>query len=67
VLVLIIDVSALSAKHLLRLVERLVGCAHCLIKGDASWGSEERVPMDDLGLLHNVITNNCRGEGRTNR
>jgi hypothetical protein len=63
--VLGVDVIALSTKHLLRLVERPVGCSHYLIKGDIPWVYEKEVPTDDLRPLQDVITINHRGRGCT--
>jgi hypothetical protein len=59
-----VDIIALLAKHLLHLVERLVGCPHCLVKGDIPWGSKKGVPIDDL-MLHDVVMSNSQGRGCT--
>jgi hypothetical protein len=58
-----VDVIMLLVKHLLRLVERPMGYPHCLVKGDISLGSKKGVHMDDLRLLHDVITINRRDGG----
>jgi hypothetical protein len=58
VLALSVDIIMLSAKHLLCLVEHPVGYPHYLIKGDVLRGSKKGVPMDELRLLHNVVTSN---------